>query len=310
MNILWLKYAAEVARCGSISAAAKNLYMGQPNLSRAVRELESSLGITIFDRTAKGMVLTAQGEEFMRYANSILRQVDEVENMYKNNGSKIQRFSVSVPRASYISAAFAAFSTQLSHGDPAEIFYKETNSLRAINNILHADYRLGIIRYASSFEKYFDEMLKSNGLHYETVTEFCYELIMNGANPAASKERVSYADLKGQTEIAHADPYVPSLPLSVVRKQELPDDVDKRIFVFERASQFELLAANADMYMWVSSVPDALLKRYGLVQKKCAENDRVYRDVLIYKNGYKLTELDRAFIKELYIARDAQFGAR
>ena len=79
MNILHLKYAVEIAKTGSLNKAAENLYMGQPNLSRAIKELESSLGITIFDRSAKGMVATAEGEEFLQYARKILAQIDAVE---------------------------------------------------------------------------------------------------------------------------------------------------------------------------------------------------------------------------------------
>jgi len=303
MNVLWLKYATEVAKCGSISAAAKNLYMEQPNLSRAIKDLEDSLGVKLFDRTVKGVAVTPKGEEFLRYAESILRQMDDIERLYKYGGESVQRFSVSVPRASYISQAFTEFSQTLSRERPVEVFYKETNAVRAINNILHADYKLGIIRYAEDFESHFAELLEREELHSELITEFIYTVIMNKNNPLAAKQSVSFSDLKEQIEIAHADPYVPSLPLSVVKKSELPDDINKRVFVFERASQFELLAANRDMYMWVSPVPEELLTRYGLVQVPCADNKKVYRDVLIYRNSYKLTELDKAFIESLYASR-------
>ncbi|MGN1372464.1 MAG: LysR family transcriptional regulator [Candidatus Coproplasma sp.] len=299
MNILWLKYAVEVAKKGSISAAAKSLYMEQPNLSRAIKDLEDTLEIRIFDRTTKGIVVTPAGMEFLQYAESILRQLDEVENMYKNKVEKVQRFSISVPRASYISAAFAEFSAGLDHTKPMEIFYKETNSIRAINNILHADYKLGVIRYAEDFEKQFSDMLEAKELHFEKVTDFTYCLIMKEDSPLAHKESITYADLKEFIEIAHADPYVPSLSLAAVKKSELPDDIDKRIFVFERASQFELLSSDPRTYMWVSPVPEDLLKRYGLVQRKCVDNGRVYRDVLIYRNDYKLSELDKQFIASL-----------
>ena len=74
MNILHLKYAVEIAKTGSLNKAAENLYMGQPNLSRAIRELETCLGITIFERTSRGMIVTADGEEFLQYARRILAQ--------------------------------------------------------------------------------------------------------------------------------------------------------------------------------------------------------------------------------------------
>lgn len=84
MNILHLKYAVEVEKTHSINRAAENLFMAQPNLSRAIRELEESLGITIFRRTSKGISVTPQGEEFLQYAKKILAQIDEVESLYKN----------------------------------------------------------------------------------------------------------------------------------------------------------------------------------------------------------------------------------
>ena len=82
MNILHLKYAVEISRTKSISQAAENLYMGQPNLSRAIKELEENLGITIFERTPKGISVTPDGEEFLQYAKRIIKQVEDVEAMY------------------------------------------------------------------------------------------------------------------------------------------------------------------------------------------------------------------------------------
>ena len=78
MNLLHFKYAVEIAKTKSISKAAENLYMGQPNLSRAIKELEENIGITIFKRTSKGITVTAEGEEFLEYANRILAQVEQV----------------------------------------------------------------------------------------------------------------------------------------------------------------------------------------------------------------------------------------
>ncbi len=299
MNIVHLKYAVEIARTGSLNKAAENLYMAQPNLSRAIKELEADLGIAIFERSSRGMVATPDGEEFLRYAKKILEQVDEVEAVFKQGLPRKQHFSVSVPRASYIAEAFARFSKQLDPHEPYELFYKETNAMRAIKNILQADYHLGVIRYAEDYDRYFKESLEGKGLAYELITTFSYVLIMSQKHPLADQDAIRFSDLKPFTEIAHADPFVPSLPFSVVRKEELTSDFDRRIYVFERASQFELLSENTDTFMWVSPVPDDLLKRYGLVQKSCADNKRRYKDVLIYKKEYCLSALDKKFITEL-----------
>lgn len=302
MNILHMKYAVEVARVGSLNKAAQTLLIAQPNLSRSIKELEAELGIVIFDRSARGMRLTPQGEEFVGYAQSILRQIEQVESMYKETSLPKQRFSISVPRACYISEAFAQFSRTLSD-QSAELFYKETNSKRTIQNLLEHDFRLGIIRYAQDYDQYFRAMLDEKGLAYEMITEFTYQLIMSREHPLAEKDEITFEDLRPFIEIAHADPYVPSLPLSKVVKEELPDNIDRRIFIYERASQFDLLCENLQTFMWVSPVPQKLLDRYALVQRRCAQNRRVYRDVLIYRNGYTLTPLDHAFITELCMAR-------
>lgn len=307
MNLMHIKYAVEVANEGSINKAAEKLYVGQPNLSRAIKELEASLGVKIFERSAKGMGLTSDGETFIRYAKTILRQVDEVESIFNGSGSVKKRFSISVPRASYISDAFARFSHSLTNEAEAEIIYKETNSLRAIKNILHEDYKLGIIRYAENYDKYFKTMLDEKDMQYEMITEFSYVLAMSRDNPLASAEKITFDALKDYIEIAHADPYVPSLPLSQVRKEELPDNIGRRIFVFERASQFELLSENPETFMWVSPIPQKLLDRYDLVQIPCEENKKIYKDILIYKRDYKLTVLDKAFIDELCKSKREMF---
>lgn len=302
LNILHMKYAYEVARVGSLSKAAETLLVAIPNISRSIKELEADLGITIFDRTVKGMRLTPDGEEFMNYAKGILGQIEQVERLYKDHSTPKQKFSISVPRSSYIADAFAAFSRTIS-AEPAEIFYRETNSRRTISNVTEHDYKLGIIRYAESYDVYFKSLMEEKNLNYEVVTEFTYCLLMSRAHPLAEKERITFDDLASYIEVAHADPYVPSLPLAKVVKEELPDNIERRIFVFERASQFELLSTNPHTFMWVSPVPDSLLERYGLVQKYCADNTRKYKDVLIYRDQYKLTELDRRFITALCEAK-------
>lgn len=303
MNILYLKYAAEVAKCGSISKAAEKLFVAQPNISRAIKELEGSLGIAVFERNAKGMSLTPDGERLMRYAGGILTQIEEVEEVFRGGESKKLKFSISVPRASYISRAFAGFTAKLPADVPVEILYKETNALRAINNVLNSSYRLGIIRYAERHDRYFKDMLEEKGLAYELVTEFSYRLIFHREHPLAAKETVTEADLTKYLEIAHADPFVPSLPLAEVRKEELSEGGNRRVFVFERASQFDILSVNKEAYMWVSAVPEDLLARYDLVERECADHQKIYKDMLIRQSSYRLSPLDKAFITELCNAR-------
>lgn len=297
MNLLHMKYAVEIAETNSINKAADKLYVGQSALSRAIKVLEASLGVTLFERSAKGMFLTADGEIFIRHAKNVLAQIDEIEDMFSGGTISKKHFSVSVPRASYIAEAFAEFSKVIDKDMQAEILYKETNSMRAVKNILQEDYKLGIIRYAENYDKYYKTMMDEKGLDYELITEFRHVLIMSFESPLAKKEKITYGDLVDLVEISNPDPYVPSLPLAEVRKEELSEISSRRIFVFERASQFELLSENPETYMWVSPVPQKTLERFDLVQRKCDENKRVYKDLLIHRKDYSHSELDNMFIE-------------
>lgn len=308
MNLMHLKYAAEVAKTKSINKAAENLYMGQPNLSRAIKELEESLGISIFKRTSRGIEITPQGEEFLTYANRILRQVEEVEELYRFPTAAKQRFSVSVPRASYISYAFSEFSKAISTDRAAELFYNETSAIQTINNVAGGDYKLGILRYQTGFEKYFTDIMEEKGLTGEIITEFSYKILTSKSSPLVALPEIHSTDLKDYIEIAHADPQVPSLPHVDVMKQELSEYVDKRIFVFERASQFELMEHNHRIFMWASPVQKDILDRFGLTQLDCKDNKRICKDILIRKQSYTLSELDKRFIEEIVKAKREIFG--
>ena len=79
--------------------------------------------------------------------------------------------------------------------------------------------------------------------------------------------------------------------------------IDKRIYVYERASQFALLEKVPTTFMWVSPIPGELCDKYGLVQKVCKFNNKVYKDVMVYRKGYKLTELDKRFIENVCDAK-------
>lgn len=296
MNLLRLKYALEVAKAGSLNKAAHNLLIAAPNISRSIKELEFELGITIFERTTTGMQLTPEGEELMGYAQNVFDQLEQIENFYKKGTPKKLKFAVSVPRASYISEAFANFSNTLSE-EPFEFFYKETNSLDTIRNIIDHNYDLGIVRYSENNDGYFKSTFEEKNLCYEYITEFSYRVLISKDHPLAESKEIYLNDLIPFTEITHADTFIP--PAAASYKEDLTKSAKNRIFVFERGSQFELLSQNTDTYMWVSPIPHTLLDAYGLTEKKCTDNDKVYKDVLIYKNRRKLTKLDNCFITEL-----------
>ena len=298
MNVIHMKYAIEVAKYGSINKASESIGMAQPNISRAIKELEADLGIAIFDRSAKGMNLTPEGKEFINRAKSILAQLDALETVFRDNLPNTQKFSVSAPRAAYIVEAFANFTHSI-NGERAEIVLDETPTLNTMKKVNSSDCKLGIIRYESAAEEYFLKMLESNNLVYEPITEFEYVVVSNKDSDLAKRDEIYDEDLRKYIQITHNNPYQATLTASETNKVEQRVSADKRIVVLDTAAQLELLAENIDTFMWISPAPDSLLERYGLVQKPCLDKRRFYKDVLIYKKSHKLTPLEADFVREL-----------
>ena len=297
MNLLYLKYAVEVAACGSINKAAEKLYIGQPNLSRAIKELESSLGVTIFGRSSKGMEITPDGEIFLGYAKSILKQVDAVEGLFKGGRSAL-RFSLAAPAASYIGEAFASFVGLMKQDGEARIRYRECGETDAVRRVLQDDFRLGIIRYPAAHDRYYKSLLEDKRLDYELICEFRYLLIFSKNSPLAGKERIYTSDLRELTMITHADPAQPfSLPDQ--KKDDSDGEPSRSIVVYERASQFSILEKDPTTYMWVSPVPCETLDKYGLETRECEDDRRLFKDVMIHETDYRLAEPDKLFISEL-----------
>ena len=302
MNLLHLKYAVEIEKTGSITKAANNLFMGQPNLSKAIKELENEIGITIFRRTTKGVAPTEKGGEFLGYAKAVLDQFDEMVSLYKPKVDDGVRFSISVPRATYITKAFSNFVSLLDTDKEISINFKETNSMDAINNILNFDFKLGIIRYQNIHEKQYFAMLDGKNLKYRPLWEFEYRLLVNKDSPLAKENPdgiVKYSDLEDYIEIVHGDLSVPSLSFSKVSRSSVSEHRKKRIYVYERGSQFDILREVKNSYMWVSPLPEKMLERYHLVQKEVGFLRHKMRDALIYKKGYVMNQKEKEFLEHL-----------
>ena len=106
-------------------------------------------------------------------------------------------------------------------------------------------------------------------------------------------------DLSNYIIISHADPYVPSLPAHDLQKEDMGYNNERHIFVYERASQLELLSKVKNTCMFVSPMPKHLLNIYGLKEIKCSDKVGMYKDVLIYRKKQKLDSFDELFINEL-----------
>lgn len=297
MNTLYLKYVLEIEKTGSISQAAQNLYMAQPNLSKAIKELEKDLGYPIFKRTSSGAVITEMGAEFLYHARKIMEQIAEIEKLSDRKAAHNMQFKISIPRGSYIANGFTFFvaDLQVSHG--IDITINETNALQTISNVADRGYHMGIIRYPLSEEESFKNRLKNNKLEQETIWEFEYVLVMSKKHPLAAKERIFAEDLQGYMKITHGDIELPNVNIAEDIREE---SGTKTIYVYERGSQFDLLANVPTTYMWVSPIPESYLEKNNLILRSCETKNNRYKDVLIYRQDYKLGEYEKLLQKKIY----------
>lgn len=305
MNAQYFRYAVEIEKTGSITKAAQNLYMAQPNLSKAVRDLEHDLGYEIFKRTPGGIKVTERGNEFLYHAHKMIEQLDEIEKISLRDEEGIRRFKLSIPRGSYIANGYTEFVAGLDMSEGIEITINETNSLQTISNVADRGYHMGIIRYPKANEEYFQRVLENNKLVGETIWEFEYVIVMSEQHPLAKKEVVVKQDLEQYVKITHGDILMPGDKAGGKEKEKKKKagQHSRTIYVYERGSQFDLLTKVPVTYMWVSPLPQRYLEQFHLVQRACKVEDNLYKDVLIYRKDHQLTDLDILFQKKLYSSK-------
>lgn len=303
MNTLYFTYALEVEKTASITQAADNLFMTQPTLSKSIKDLEGNVGFAIFQRTSKGVVPTQKGKIFLEHARKIVAQLDKMELDFQTRDTVNQIFSLAIPRASYISRAAAKFLCSFDNSRDMELDIRETSSVNVIESVADGHFVLGIIRCHVEDEDFFLKSLTEKGLQYETLWQSRYVALMSRNHPLAEAVRLHTEDFLPYIEIAFGDDRVPYI------RANADNLSSKRILVYDRATQFEMLRANPLTYIWVSPLPQELLEQNGLIQRKC-RNSCEFKDILISRTGYHYSRLDRAFIDELAIQRnEAAYGA-
>lgn len=299
MNIDHLKYVLEVEKCGSISKAAKNLYLNQPYLSKVISEVENELNIKIFERSNKGIETTYEGREALSRMTHIVNEMNALEHLYDSDQATF-RFSVAVPIATYISHAFDNFiQTCMPAKSAADIIYHETNSSETIDLISEAECNLGIIRTFDFDKDYYRHLLEFKNLSSYTLCDFDCVVLMSKYSPLAGKAFIQKGDFKGMTALRHGDARLPRHTTSYLDDIYKSAGVNHSIRVFERASEFELLNALHKAFMFVSPMPDEILKRYDLITKHTSPTLLKAQDIVVYRKGYTLSREDTQFIEYL-----------
>ena len=301
MNISHLRYAVEVEKTGSITKAAENLYMGQPNLSKAIKELENAVGITLFKRNYHGVSPTAKGKEFLDRAREVLSKIQDMESLYQG-GEQNTAFSVCIPRASYVSYGLPEFVKCLDPSKGFSIDIQEANTMRTMERVVNGECNMGIMRCVTNRKPYYLSLLQEKHLNVQTLWRSSFWVALSENNPLTRKNKLSLEDLQEGICLEHGDEEIPFIVKE--RRSNKDSSKDKTILVYERGSQFELLKSVPGAYMWITAMPEPMLRNMGLVQRECEIEGNWVEDILIYPQYYNLTELDRAFIQNLEKVRE------
>lgn len=303
MNTQYFRYALEVEKTGSITQAANNLFMSQPTLSKAIKDMEETVGFPIFKRTSKGVIPTHRGLEFLAHARKIAAQVQKMEHSLQRVYTSHQLFSLAIPRASYIAQAVSEYVSTFDGGVNMEIDIMEADSIGVIDAVADGHFVLGIIRCHEEDRDYFLKCLAEKDLQYESVWRSDYVALMREDHPLAQREALTAEDLLAYVEVVFGDEAVPYIRISEAKTVSGSLRNKKRVLVYDRATQFDLLRANPLAYMWVSPQPEMVLRGNGLIQHKCVSVGK-FEDLLIYRSGYRFSRLDHAFMDKLYLRRN------
>lgn len=238
MRIQQLEYLEKIVEAGSINEAAKRLFLTQPSLSNAVKELENEMGIQIFQRSSGGISLTAEGREFMTYSKQILDQVNLMNERYKNGQQRKQSFSVSAQHYAFVVHAFVELIKSV-NANEYQFTLRETETQNIFNDLAQFKSELGIL-YTNGFnQKIMQRLFKENNLVFTPLFVAKPHIFVSRYNPLTSKSSVNLSDLEDYPYLSYEQGEVNSFYFSEEILSTLSHK--KNIKVSDRATIFNLM---------------------------------------------------------------------
>ena len=238
MTLQQIKYIVTVAETGNITEAAKRLFISQPSLTNAVRELENEMQVTIFNRTNKGVVVTNEGDVFLSYARQILEQVGLLEEKYLNVKERRPRFSVSCQHYSFAVNAFVDV-IKLFDANQYDFTLRETQTYEIIEDVSKLRSEIGILYVSSKNEEIIGKLLKQNDLEFQELFVAKPHVFICSKHPLAERESIALEELEEYPYLSFEQGEYNSFYFS----EEILSTLDrkKNIKVRDRATLFNLV---------------------------------------------------------------------
>ena len=273
MTLQQLKYAVAVADTLNITEASKRVFISQPSLTAAIHELEEEMGVTIFNRSNKGVTITNEGDEFLSYARQVLEQAALLEDHYKGGESGNTIFSVSCQHYSFAVNAFVDVIRKF--GGPSYDFtLRETQTNEIIEDVTKMKSEIGVLYLSGKNEKVIRNMIRKNNLEFEPLFTTPLHVFMSSKNPLAKKERITLADLKPFPYLTYEQGNFNSFYFAEEPLTAIDFDCPRNIKVRDRATLFNLLIG-LDGYTICSGVISHKLNGKEIIAKPLAVFDKM-----------------------------------
>ena len=193
MSLLQFKYAVTIADCGSMNEAAKQLFISQPSLSETMKELETEIGLDIFLRSNRGIVITPEGEEFLGYARQVTEQFGRLQSKYIDKKVK-EKFSVSTQHYTFAVKAFVETVKQIGM-EQYEFAVHETTTISVIENVKNFKSEIGVLYENVFYEKVLNKMFKENGLEFVELFSCDTFVYLWSGHPLAKQDVITMEEL-------------------------------------------------------------------------------------------------------------------
>lgn len=242
MTFLQLNYISEIYNCGSINKAAQNLFVSQSSLSSSIRELEEELGIKIFIRSNRGIVLTEDGQEFLTQIRPIIEQQKKVEKFYSERDSvECSKLNISAQRYPFCAKAFVKL-LETEGNEKFEFSFKETDMDKVIENVSQRKSDIGIIFLSDMTEKFMNRTLSANDLEFKEISRIRPHVFLNKDHPLAGNDEIALNELTGYPYVVFSKKNNTSANFSEEAVFSGSLDFKKIVYINDRATAYNILS--------------------------------------------------------------------
>lgn len=291
MKLQQLRYVVKVAECGSITEASRRLFVSQPSITASIRDLENEMGVHIFERTNKGVIVSEEGEIFLGYARQVLDQADLLEGKYKGTSEQVPHFSVSCQHYSF---AVNAFVDVIREFDAARYDFtlREEQTHEIIEDVAHMKSELGILYLSEHNREVIERMLAANELVFEGLFCATPHVFVCADHPLADHASVTLEDLEDYPFLSYEQGSYNSFYYS----EELTSTFERRknIRVRDRATLFNLVMG-LNGYTVCSGVISHELNGPGIISIPLDVDEYMEIGIITRKNT-TLTRYGQAYI--------------